>query len=134
MKLSDAIIPPWVKWAALGLLVLILVGGGWWMKSIQAENVILRATMKDAVKRINAEQATNLRQDTILAKRDEAHQEIRDHTSDVTVRIQQETANDPQARATLTSRIPDSVRRAYSASAAARSAAQHPDDNRADSD
>ena len=128
------IIPPWAKWAAFGLVAVGLVLFGMDYASMKDENKALRATLDSAVKRIDTEERKNVRQDTILAERDLAHQEIRDNTADVTVRIKQETANDPQARATLNSRIPDSVRRAYSQAAAARSAAQRKDDDRADTD
>lgn len=118
------IIPGWIKWAALGLLVITLMGFGYYIKGVIAENELLTAQMSAAIKRINKAEATNKRQDETFARRDELQNESRDNAQDITVRINQESARDPNTRTTLATGLPDGLRRAIREAAAARSATQ----------
>ena len=120
------IIPWWIKWVALGLLVATLVGMGYYIKGVIAENETLTAQMAAAIERIDKAEATNKRQDETFLKRDELHTATRDSVSDVTVRIQQESARDPTTRTFLVSPLPDGLRNAIREADAARVAAQRP--------
>lgn len=121
-----SIIPPWVKWVALGLLVATLMGFGYYIKGVIAENETLNAQMDAAIKRIDNAEATNKRQDKMFAERDAAHTATRDSVSDVTVRIQQESARDPTTRTFLVTPLPNGLRNAIREAAAARSATERP--------
>jgi hypothetical protein len=118
------IIPGWVKWVALAALVATLMGFGYYIKGVIAENEVLTKQMDAAIKRIDTAEADNKRQDEMFAQRDAAHTEVRDGIADVTVRIQQESSRDPNTRAVLATRLPDGLRNAIREAAAARSAAQ----------
>jgi hypothetical protein len=121
------IIPGWVKWGVLAILLIMVIGFGWYMKGMKDDNAQLRAQQKAMIDRIGKAEDANKRQDETLFRRDQLQNDVRSGVADVTVRIKQEAANDPQTRSFLGTNLPDGMRRAILKNAAARSAAQHQD-------
>lgn len=128
------IIPPWVKWAVLAAIMAALVAGGYYIKSIMAQNVELRNQQTAMLDRIDKAEKANARQDAVFVKRDELQNTERNNVADVTVRIKQEAANDPPTRSFLTSTLPGGLRRAILQADAARAAAEHPSVDSANAD